>query len=148
MKTSQRGIELIKSFEGLSFQPYLDSIGVCTIGYGTTIYPNGNRVKMSDKHIEDQDAEDFLKHDLGYFEKQVDSMTRDDITQNQFDALVSFAYNLGANALKGSTLLKKVNTNPNDQSIRNEFMKWVYAGGKKLKGLENRRKMEANLYFN
>jgi lysozyme len=81
------------------------------------------------------------------FEQYVDSYCRDDINQNQFDALVSFAYNLGPGNLKSSTLLKKVNANPEDESIRLEFMKWVKAGGKTLKGLVRRREAEANLYF-
>jgi lysozyme len=81
------------------------------------------------------------------FEKYVDSYCVDTITQNQFDALVSFAYNLGPSNLKVSTLLKKVNANPNDELIKLEFMKWVKAGGKTLKGLVRRREAEANLYF-
>jgi lysozyme len=81
------------------------------------------------------------------FEKYVDSYCVDSITQNEFDALVSFAYNLGPANLKASTLLKKVNANPNDESIRLEFMKWVKAGGKTLKGLVRRREAEADLYF-
>jgi lysozyme len=74
-------------------------------------------------------------------------MAVDTITQNQFNALVSFAYNLGAQSLKGSTLLKKVNANPNDPTIAVEFLKWVNAGGRKVAGLVRRREAEANLYF-
>ena len=81
------------------------------------------------------------------FENYVDSYCRDDINQNQFDALVSFAYNLGPANLKVSTLLKKINANPEDESIKLEFMKWVKAGGKTLKGLVRRREAEAQLYF-
>ena len=81
------------------------------------------------------------------FEKYVDSYCRDDINQNQFDALVSFAYNLGPANLKSSTLLKKVNANPEDETIAAEFMKWVKAGGKTLKGLVRRREAESQLYF-
>lgn len=147
MKTTQRGIELIKSFEGLYLEPYLCPAGVWTIGYGTTVYPKGNRVKASDKHIREIDAEAYLKHDLSYFEKQVDSLTRDDITENQFSALVSFAYNVGVGNLKSSTLLKKVNANPNDKSIAKEFSKWVYANNRKLNGLIKRRAKEAELYI-
>jgi lysozyme len=77
----------------------------------------------------------------------VDSFTTDLVNQNQFDALVSFAYNLGSGALKSSTLLKKVNINPNDTTIQAEFEKWVYAGNVKLQGLIRRRKSEAFLYY-
>lgn len=147
VQTSKKGIDLIKSFEGLKLKPYLCSAKVPTIGYGSTMYPGGRKVTLSDKAISEQDALLFLSNDLTFFEKQVDSFTTDAVNQNQFDALVSFAYNLGATALKGSTLLKKVNANPNDPTIRAEFMKWVNAGGRKVQGLVNRRTAEANLYF-
>ncbi len=148
MKISQTGVDLIKSFEGLRLEPYQDIAGIFTIGYGTTRYPSGEKVKKHDRSITEQEAESYLRNDISYFEKQVDAMTRDDITQNQFDSLVSFAYNLGYNALKGSTLLKKVNVNPNDPSIKQEFMRWVYANGRKSKGILNRRINESDLYFN
>lgn len=146
-KTGKAGIELIKSFEGFRSAPYKCPAGIPTIGYGATFYPGGAKVKMTDKHITEEDAVDILKNMLGSFERYVDSYCRDDINQNQFDALVSFAYNLGPANLKASTLLKKVNLNPNDETIRTEFMKWVKAGGKTLKGLVRRREAEANLYF-
>ena len=84
---------------------------------------------------------------LKVYENQVALLVRKPITQNQFDALVSFTYNLGATNLSKSTLLKKVNKNPNDKSIASEFMKWNRAGGKVLNGLTKRRKDEAALYF-
>jgi lysozyme len=95
-----------------------------------------------------QQAFEFLRFDLRSIQQTVDSYTTDAIDQSQFDSLVSFAYNLGTNALKGSTLLKKVNRNVNDPSIQAEFEKWVNAAGKKLPGLVRRRKAEAWLYFN
>lgn len=147
-KVSQKGIDLIKSFEGFSAKPYKCPADVWTIGYGTTIYPNGERVKITDKNITKEEGEGLLKHDLSVFEKQVDAITRDDINQSQFDALVSFAYNLGSTNLRKSTLLKYVNLNPNDKRIAKEFSKWVYAGGKKLNGLIRRRNAESELYFN
>ena len=145
--TGPKGTELIKSFEGFKSKPYKCPAGVPTIGYGATFYPNGKKVTMADKAITEQDATDLLRHRLESFEKYVDSYCRDDVNQSQFDALVSFAYNLGPANLKSSTLLKKVNANPNDETIRAEFMKWVKAGGKTLKGLVRRREAEANLYF-
>ena len=128
-KTSAKGIELIKSFEGLVLKPYRCSAGVPTIGYGNTFYENGKKVALTK------------------FEQYVDSYCIDTITQDQFDALVSFCYNLGPGNLKASTLLKKVNKDPNDPTIRAEFMKWNKAGGRALKGLTRRREAEANLYF-
>lgn len=141
------GVELIKSFEGFRSAPYKCPAGVPTIGYGATFYPNGKKVTMTDRAITEQEATDLLRNTLENFEKYVDSYCRDDVNQNQFDALVSFCYNLGPANLKASTLLKKINANPNDETIRAEFMKWVKAGGKTLKGLVRRREAEANLYF-
>lgn len=143
----EEGVKLIKSFEGFKSKPYKCPAGVPTIGYGATFYPNGKKVTMSDRAITEQEATDLLRHVLESFEKYVDSYCIDTINQNQFDALVSFAYNLGPANLKSSTLLKKVNANPKDETIRDEFMKWVKAGGKTLKGLVRRREAEANLYF-
>jgi lysozyme len=102
---------------------------------------------MADKAITEQEGTALLQNMLISFEKYVDSYCVDTITQNQFDALVSFAYNLGPTNLKSSTLLKKVNANPEDETIHLEFMKWVKAGGKTLKGLVRRREAESQLYF-
>jgi len=146
-KTGQKGLKLIKEFEGFRSKPYLCSANVPTIGYGATYYPNGKKVTLNDQPITEEYAVQLLSTMLDTFEKAVDSFCRDDINQDQFDALVSFAYNLGNGSLKSSTLLKKVNANPNDPTIRDEFMKWVNAGGKKLPGLVRRRQAEADLYF-
>lgn len=146
-KLSQKGLELIKQFEGLSLTPYLCPANIVTIGYGNTYYPNGQKIKLTDPAITQIVAEAFLKHSLSTYEKAVDSFCRDDISQSQFDALVSFAYNLGPKALQGSTLIKKVNANPKDVTIADEFMKWNKANGKVLVGLTKRRQAEANLYF-
>lgn len=147
MKLSEKGIELIKRFEGFVSKPYLCQAKVWTVGYGTTRYPNGERVKPTDIPIDKEKATEFLKHDVKVFESGVDSFLRDDITQNQFDAIVSFAYNLGLNALKNSTLLKVINSNPNDLRIKKEFLKWVNAGGKVSGGLIKRRQDEVSFYF-
>ena len=146
-KTGKAGIDMIKSFEGFRGTPYKCPAGIPTIGYGATFYPNGKKVTMTDAAITEEQATDLLAHMLVSFEKYVDSYCVDTITQNQFDALVSFAYNLGPANLKASTLLKKVNANSSDESIRLEFLKWVKAGGKTLKGLVRRREAEADLYF-
>lgn len=146
-KIDQKGIDLITHFEGFRSKPYLCPAGVPTIGIGSTRYPNGSKVTINDREITKEQAISFLQHDIKNFELSVDALCVDSITQNQFNALVSFAYNLGSGNLKVSTLLKKVNSNPSDESIINEFNKWVYADGKKLDGLINRRNAEANLYF-
>lgn len=145
-QSSAKGINLIKKYEGLSLKPYKCPAGLATIGYGATYYPNGIKVKLTDKPISEYEASTMLSNMLRHYEIAVDSYTRDDITQGQFDALVSFAYNCGLGNLKSSTLLKKVNANPNDPTIRQEFLKWNKGGGKVLAGLTKRRTEEADLY--
>lgn len=146
-KSSSKGIELIKSFEGFYAKPYLCPANVATIGYGTIRYPNGKKVTLSDASITKETATTYLMDNLTTYEKSVDAFCRDDINQNQFDALVSFCYNVGSTALKSSTLLKKVNANPNDPEIKFEFLKWNRGGGRVLKGLTRRREAEVQLYF-
>jgi lysozyme len=146
-KTANAGIDMIKRFEGFRSAPYKCPAGVPTIGYGATFYPGGKKVTMTDKTITEVEATALLQSMLVKFEQYVDSYCIDTVTQNQFDALVSFCYNLGPANLKASTLLKKVNANPNDETIRAEFMKWTKAGGRTLKGLVTRRTAEADLYF-
>jgi lysozyme len=146
-KASNNLIELIKKFEGFSSKPYLCPAKVATIGYGNTFYANGEKVKLTDIAISESQAVDLLKDTLKQYEKAVDSYCRDDINQNQFDALVDFAYNCGNGNLKSSTLLKKVNANPNDITIGLEFAKWNKGGGKILNGLVKRRAAESELYF-
>ena len=147
MNTSNKGLALIKKYEGFYSKPYLDPIGIPTIGYGATYYPNKVKVTMKDKPLTEKEASDLLVQMLKVYENQVALLVRKPINQNQFDALVSFTYNLGATNLGKSTLLKKVNINPHDPTIRQEFEKWNRAAGKVLRGLTNRRKDEAALYF-
>jgi lysozyme len=146
-KIGVKGLNLIKEFEGLKLKPYQDVIGIWTIGIGTTVYPNGQKVNQSDPQINEIVSLLYLTHDLEYFCKQVDAYTTDAVNQHQFDSLTSFAYNCGVGNLKSSTLLKKVNVNPGDVTIRDEFMKWSKAAGKVVKGLQIRRQKEADLYF-
>jgi len=146
MIPSQKCIELIKQFEGFFPDAYLCPASVPTIGFGTIKYQNGNKVHIGEK-ITMQQAENELMYEL----KKICMVFKPNLNQNQFDALVSFAYNLGTEALLNSTLYKKVKANPNDASIRDEFMKWnkarVNGKLKELKGLTRRRKAEADLYF-
>lgn len=138
--TSQNGIDLIKSFEGCRLTAYQDSVGVWTIGYGHTY---GVYAEMT---ITEQQAEDYLRADLGTSESAVNRLITCAINQNQFDALVSFAFNLGLGNFTSSTLLKKLNTG-DITSAANEFEKWVKAGGEVLEGLVRRRAAEKELFL-
>ena len=139
-------LSIIKKYEGLKLEAYICPAGVPTIGYGSTFYPDGRRVKLGDK-ITIQEAESILVHDIKRFEKEVRNSIKIEITNNQLSALISFVYNVGASAFRKSTLLKKVNANPTDLTIHNEFMRWTRAGGKVLPGLVKRRAEESKLYF-
>lgn len=149
-KISEIGLKLIKQFEGFESKPYPDpgtgNLPI-TVGYGSTFYEDGSKVKLSDPPMSEERATNLLKNVLKTFEQHVDSLVRDDINQNQFDAIVCFAYNVGIGALKTSTLLKLVNKNPADPLIKNEFLKWNKSAGKILNGLTKRREAEASLYF-
>ena len=147
MRLGSKGLELIKSFEGFYSKPYLDPIGIPTIGYGATYYPNKKKVTMKDKPLTEKEASDLLKEMMVTYENDVKILVKRELNQNQFDALVSFTYNLGSANLGKSTLLKKVNANPCDKTIKDEFLKWNKAGGKVLNGLTIRRNAEAELYF-
>lgn len=148
MKTGEKGLALVKSFEGFYSKPYKDPIGIPTIGYGFTYYlPDRRKVTMQDRELSEHQASCMLQEILKGYENDVNRLVKAKLTQNQFDALVSFTFNLGGANLASSTLLKKVNNNPNDPSIRDEFAKWRLAGGKVFNGLVRRRKAEADLYF-
>lgn len=146
-KISNLGLELIKKYEGFKAKAYLCPANVPTIGYGSTYYQDGTKVKLTDPPITQERATELLEALLVSYERSVDSYCVDTINQNQFDALCSFAYNCGVGNLKSSTLLKKVNKNPNDATIKDEFLKWNKGGGKVLSGLTKRRIEEAQLYF-
>ena len=139
------GLARLINEEGLILHPYLDSKGIPTIGVGNTYYEDGRRVTMKDPSISRERAYCLFRNILAPYEKTVYSVTRDDINQKQFDALVSLVYNIGVTAFKGSTLLKKVNINPQDLTILDAFLAWRNSGGKPV--LLNRRKREAKLYF-
>ena len=147
MRLGSKGLELIKSFEGFYSKPYLDPIGIPTIGYGATYYPDKRKVTMKDKPLTEKEASDLLRVMMTNYENDVKRLVKRELNQNQFDALVSFTYNLGGASLGKSTLLKKVNANPCDKTIKDEFLKWNKAGGKVLNGLTRRRNAEAELYF-
>ena len=147
MVASQNCINLIKLFEGYKPKAYLCPAGVPTIGYGSTMYSTGLKIKLSDT-INEQQANELLMWEL---KNKAYALHGLKINQNQFDALLSFCFNLGIGAFAKSTLKKKIVANPNDATIKGEFMKWNKArvGGKlmELKGLTRRRIAEAELYF-
>jgi lysozyme len=141
-----KGIPTIRKFEGLRLEAYKCPAGVWTIGYGSTFYENGSKVQQGDKITIDR-ADRLLFDIVMKFEISVRGLVKSKINDNQLGALTSFAFNVGVTNFRKSTLLKKVNANPSDATIRNEFMRWTRAGGKVLKGLVTRREAEANLYF-
>ena len=141
MEISENGLDLIKHFEGLKLTAYICPAGVLTIGYGHT----GKDVKPSMK-IDIFDAEILLKNDVARFEDSVNTLVDVNMTQGQFDALVSFCYNLGASALKGSTLLKLLNSGDYD-AAGGQFIRWNKCKGRELAGLTARREAEQELYF-
>jgi len=147
MKIDKKGLSLIAEFEGLSLKPYKCSASIPTIGYGSTYYENGTRVQMSDAPITKQRAEQLLQHTADRFASKVFNLLKKPVTQNQFNALVSFAFNVGSGALASSTLLKLVNVNPNDIMIAKEFLKWNKVNKVPVQGLTNRRIKESALYF-
>lgn len=141
MKISQKGIDLIKSFEGLELKAYIDSVGVTTIGYGST----GTHVSIG-MTITKEQAEQLLKKDFERFEKGVSDLVKVPLNQNQFDALVSFSFNLGLGNLKSSALLKKLNASDYIGASK-EFERWNRAGNKVLAGLTRRRIAERDLFL-
>jgi lysozyme len=137
---SEKAIELIKEFEELRLEAYLCPAGVWTIGWGHT-----KGVKPGMKITEEQ-AEELLEEDMQEAIRVVERLNVD-LSDNQYNALVSFVFNIGGSAFARSTIRRKILVNPNDKTIRAELMRWVYADGKMLKGLERRREEEAELYF-
>ena len=137
---TQQGLDLITTYEGLRLEAYKGPAGAGTIGYGHT------KGVMAKVKISNEEAEELLKQDVSIVELQVVN-TVGKLAACKIDALVSFAYNVGVAAFRGSTLCRKVKANSDDATIRAEFGKWVYAGSKKLPGLVKRRAEEAEMYF-
>ena len=151
MTASKNCYHFIREVEGCELEAYLDDAGVPTIGVGTTMYPSGKKVQMGDTCTPEQ-AELYLAWEVENKTKSIKAFVSNVVlNQNQFDALVSFAYNIGVGAFEGSTLLKKLKKNPNDPTIEDEFLRWnkLRKNGKLVpsNGLTNRRKKEAALYF-
>ncbi len=140
MKASVDAYELIKQFEGLRLEAYLCPAGIWTIGYGHTsgVSPNS--------FITTQEADEYLHRDVAAIEMQLNKLNLS-LRQCQWDAIVSFVFNVGIGNFKASTLLAKIRINPDDNSIIDEFLRWVYANGKVMRGLQKRRLTEMKLYF-
>lgn len=157
MRVNEAGIKLLHDFEGLKLNAYLCPAGVPTIGYGNTTYADGSPVKLGDKITKAQ-AERLFEVILRRFETKAKKALTVTLNDNQFSAFVSILYNVGAgNSSKSgiirlkngspSTLLKKINTNPNDPTIADEFRKWVSKGTSFENGLKRRREAEVKLYY-
>lgn len=140
------GQQFLTSVEGVKYKAYKDTGGVWTIGRGITYYEDGTKVKSGDVITKEREQKLFM-NTLNSYVNNVNKVIKKSLTQNQFNALVSFCYNIGVSAFNSSTLVKKVNINPNDPNIRSQFMRWVYDNGEKVQGLVNRRTKEADLYF-
>ncbi|EOZ1431020.1 lysozyme [Enterobacter hormaechei] len=145
MQTSEKGIALIKQFEGCKLTAYQDSVGVWTIGYGWTQPVDGKPIRAG-MTIKQETAERLLKTGLVSYESDVYRLVKVSLTQGQFDALVSFTYNLGARSLSTSTLLRKLNAG-DYAGAADEFLRWNKAGGKVLNGLTRRREAERALFL-
>ena len=142
MKLDEKGYKALHDREGLRLKPYLDTRYIPTISLGVTYYPNGKKVTMLDKPITKIEAERLGKVIADRFASEVTTLIKSKVNQNQFNALVSIAYNIGINGFKSSSFLKLVNRNPNDPKIKEAIMLWT-----KNKELIGRRKSEATQYF-
>ena len=142
MKLDESGYSELHKREGLRTKPYLDTRGIPTISLGVTYYPNGKKVTMQDKPITKIEAERLGKVIADRFASEVTTLINAKVNQNQFNALVSIAYNIGINGFKTSSFLKLVNENPNDPKIKEAIMLWT-----KNKELIGRRKSEVSQYF-
>ena len=140
MKSTNYALLLIKSFEQLRLNSYLCPAGKWTIGYGHTDGVNQGML------ITEKTADAFLKQDIQKAEDEVNRIDAD-LTQEQFDALISFVFNIGARGFNVSTIHKKILKDPNDPSIADEFRRWIYAGNEKMPGLIKRREQEIKLYY-
>lgn len=142
MKLSENGLKQLHKREGLKLKPYLDVKGIPTIALGNTYYLNGRKVTMKDRALTLKEATELGNVVANDFAKYVDSAIKSKVNQNQFDACVSFAYNIGEVGFKNSTVLKRINVNPNDLTIATAFMMW-----RKPVEIIGRRKSEVAQYF-
>lgn len=146
MQPSKNCLDIIRECEGFRPKPYLCPAKIPSIGFGSTIYEDGTKVTLADKPITLERAYAIMTSRLNSeFVPGVERYVQVPINQNQFDALVSFAYNVGVGSLRNSTLLKKLNSKDYPGAAK-EFDKWIYADGKPQPGLVKRRQMERSLF--
>ena len=146
MNIGDRGLDLIRAFEGFRADPYLDAVGVPTIGYGSTYYPDGQRVRLTDPPISEPEARRLMQATLAEFEDGISAALRVGVTQSQFDALICWAFNIGVSAAQNSTLMKKLNSG-DYFGAADQFLRWNKAGGVVLSGLSRRREAERALFL-
>jgi len=147
MKISENGLNLIKQFEGFSSTPYLCPAKIPTIGFGSTYYEDRTKVTLKDKQITEERATELLEFIANKtFSENINKVVKVPLNQNQFDALVSFAYNIGNKNFNWSTLLKKLNLS-DYEGCSQEFGRWNQANGKILNGLVLRRQKEKELFL-
>lgn len=152
MKLDNKGYEEIIKSEGFKSSPYYatkleQSKNIVTIGYGNTLCSNEKPVKITDASITQVQAFELFKDVADKFANKVSLLITSEVNQNQFNALCSLAYNIGINAFAKSTVLRLVNTNPDDLGIKKAFLMWTKQGGVELEGLKNRRVREHTMYF-
>ena len=143
-KINKAGLDLIAHFEGFFAKPYLDPVGIPTIGYGTTVYPDGTKVRMGDPAITEAKAREYLAHDVADVERRLAPLVRVPVTANEWSAIVSLFYNVGVRP--ASTLLRRLNAGKK-QEAADEFLRWNRAGGEVLRGLTRRRQAERKLFL-
>lgn len=142
MKLNGKGYKALHDREGLRLKPYLDTKDIPTIAMGNTYYEDGRKVTMQDKALTIEEAGNLATVTADKFAFQVDSLLKSKVNQNQFNALVSLAYNIGITGFRNSTVLRKVNINPNDPTIKEAFLMWT-----KNVELVGRRESEVKQYF-
>ena len=143
---NERGIQIVKSFEGISLEPYLCPANVWTVGYGSTVSRTGGPIDLDMEPITEAEADVLLIRDLESSEGWVSRLIKTALTENQYSALTSFTFNVGAGALQRSTLRMKLNRGE-VQNAADEFPKWRIAGGRILAGLVRRRAAERKLFL-
>ena len=146
MKLSANGFKLLGELEGIVLRPYRDSVGIPTIGIGSTYYEDGTKVKMSDKAITKERVIQLAKNVVKSFEAQVNKSILPTMTQNQFDAMVLLCYNIGESGFARSSVVRNFNAG-NLQKAADSFLLWNKAGGKVVRGLVNRRNIERTLFL-
>ena len=146
MKLSSNGFRLLGELEGIVLKPYRDSVGIPTIGIGSTYYEDGTKVRMADKPITTERAIQLAKNVVKSFEAKVNKVILLPMTQNQFDSMVLLCYNIGESGFARSSVVRHFNKG-NLQKAADSFLLWNKAGGRVLRGLTNRRKKERELFL-